>query len=171
MLYNNYTINNSHSVTVCTLLIIKSKCCINYCRNTKNVVAQQCHQCDHRVALSPSLWSSHSDSGAPWSCWSTGSCPLEEPLDTAADRKMHRKLTKTTLTKHDGMSCSIWQLPSSTRFESGCSSADRWCLLAGSWPSNYYWRTTRPILSCTGEENQRMGKFKSFSIKTGQSST
>lgn len=80
---------------------------------------------------------------------------------------MHRKLAKTTLTKHDGMSCSIWQLPSSTRFESGCSSADRWCLPAGSWPSNYYWRTSRPILSCTGEENQRMRRFMSFSIKTG----
>lgn len=79
------------------------------------------------------------------------------------------KIAKATLIKPNRTSWSIWQLPSSIRFESGCSSVGRWCLPAGSWPGNYCWGTSRPILSCAGEGRQRTGRFMSSSTKIGHS--
>lgn len=62
-----------------------------------------------------------------------------------------REFPKAPLIKLDRTAWSNWQLPSSTHSESGCSSAAHWCLPAGSWPGNYCWETSRPILSCIGE--------------------
>ena len=59
-----------------------------------------------------------------------------------------RKNCQSHFNQIDRTAWSIWQLPSSIRSESGCSSVDRWCLPAGSWPGNYCWGTSRPILSC-----------------------
>lgn len=159
----------------------------------------------HTVALSPSLWSSHTGPGAPWSCWSTDPCLLEEPPDITADsrrkgyctlpqqRLKHAEnwhfqnstqeeeaaartavfsaagqIAKATLIKPDRTAWSIWQLPSSIRSESGCSSVGRWCLPAGSWPGNYCGGTSRPILSCAGEGRQRTRRFMSFSAQIGR---
>lgn len=78
-----------------------------------------------------------------------------------------RETAKATLIKLDRTAWSTWQLPSSIRSESGCSSVDRWCPPAGSWPGNYCWGTSRPILSCAGEGRQRTRRFMSFSNQIG----
>ena len=80
-----------------------------------------------------------------------------------------REIGKAPLIKLDRTAWSIWQLPSSRRSESGCSSVDRWCLPAGSWPGNYCWGTGRPIHSCAREGRQTTRRFMSFSTQIGHS--